>query len=253
MSQQNSNSAFALYLYVVVITVISGALLSVIYNSLKPFHTANKEVARKQAILQSIPALKTIPTAEVEATFSSRIEVLAVRADGTLLKDASELAGAGREAIAGVCKSFEAVDLALEDKVAVENRVYPVYKYKSDDGKAVYVVAVRGNGLWDKIWGYVSLDADLNTVLGVNFDHKGETPGLGAEIKDSEAFKAAFAGKKIFREGQYVSVAVKKKGIRYPENEVQAIAGATVTSDGVNEMLQRGIGNYTAYFTTLKK
>ena len=111
------------------------------------------------------------------------------------------------------------------------------------------IVSVRGNGLWDKIWGYISLDNKNGKwiVSAVNFEHKAETPGLGAEIKDSKDFKDQFKGKQIFDNGgKYVSVAV----VKAPKNkdwEVKSISGATVTSVGVSEMMIRGISYYLPF------
>ena len=147
------------------------------------------------------------------------------------------------------------IDLSLEEKFPLEKRVYPVYSFIKDDGNSVQVVSVRGNGLWDKIWGYISLGQKDGkwSVLGVNFDHKAETPGLGAEIKDSKAFKDQFKGKSLFDEsGKYVSVSV----VKAPKNkqcEVKSISGATVTSVGVSEMMIRGISYYLPYLEVIAK
>jgi Na+-transporting NADH:ubiquinone oxidoreductase subunit C len=129
----------------------------------------------------------------------------------------------------------------------------PLFIYDGADGKN-YILAVRGNGLWDEIWGYIALENDLNTIAGATFDHKGETPGLGAEIKDNPQFAKNFIGKKIYdNSGKYVSVKVQKGGAD-PENmyAVDGISGATVTADGVGEMLARGIEYYDAYFDDYK-
>jgi Na+-transporting NADH:ubiquinone oxidoreductase subunit C len=145
------------------------------------------------------------------------------------------------------------LDLAAEDKVPVEDRIYPFYEYKADNGSNLYILAIRGSGLWDKIWGYVAIDKE-GTIQGVSFDHKGETPGLGAEIKDSDRFKEQFKGKKIFDvQKQLVSVTVQKRSIKKPDHQVMGISGATITSDGVTEMLQRGIKVYENHLAELRK
>ncbi|HRF37287.1 MAG TPA: FMN-binding protein, partial [Saprospiraceae bacterium] len=82
----------------------------------------------------------------------------------------------------------EKINLAQEKKKPEADRLLPVFVYKDAQGKPYYILSVRGNGLWDEIWGSIALDSDMNTIAGVSFDHKGETPGLGAEIKDSPAF-----------------------------------------------------------------
>jgi Na+-transporting NADH:ubiquinone oxidoreductase subunit C len=252
MSQQN-NGAWALYMYVIVITVISGAALSVVYNALEPMHTTNKEVAKKAAILSCIPEYKTIASKDAEAVFNEKITILGIRADGSVV-DSSSLAKLndipGRKAV--VYNKMTDMDLGQENKVAEELRVYPLYVYTAADASKMYIVSVRGSGLWDAIWAYVALKPDLSTIAGVYFDHKGETPGLGAEIKDSEAFKAQFLSKKIFENGDYKSIVVKKKSPK-GDHEIQSISGATVTSDGVGEMMVRGVKYYLKYFATLDK
>ena len=94
----------------------------------------------------------------------------------------------------------------------------------------------------------------MNTIAGIAMDHKGETPGLGAEIKDNpKQYNDPFIGKTILDEqGNYVSVKMVKGGIKEPEHQIDAISGATITSDGVNEMLYRGLGYYLPYFNAAK-
>ena len=94
---------------------------------------------------------------------------------------------------------------------------------------------------------------DLVTVAGASFDHAGETPGLGAEIKDNPGFAAQFPGKSLYNEGgEYTSVIVKKGGAKNPTYEVDGISGATVTCDGVTDMLYDGIKYYKPYFESIK-
>ena len=115
------------------------------------------------------------------------------------------------------------------------------------DGKSGYIFSVRGSGLGDAIWGNIALEEDMNTVAGVSFDHAGETPGLGAEIKDNNAWKAQFVGKKIYDGDKYVSVYVRKGGAIDLEHEVDGLSGATVTADGVTKMLYEGLKAYEPY------
>ena len=105
-------------------------------------------------------------------------------------------------------------------------------------------------GLWGPIWGFVSLESDFNTVYGAYFDHKGETPGLGAEIAE-EPFQHQFEGKKIMEDGKFVSVNVLKttyKSPLGPEHRVDAISGGTITSNGTDEMLKNCLAPYVSYF-----
>lgn len=126
------------------------------------------------------------------------------------------------------------------------------------DGKKIYIVPVRGNGLWDAIWGYIALNDDLKSINGVYFDHKGETPGLGANITES-FFKDDFKGEMLFdATGNYKSIEISKSNgdpnnEDKTDNQVDAISGATITGNGVGAMLNSGIKLYLPYFETLKK
>jgi Na+-transporting NADH:ubiquinone oxidoreductase subunit C len=107
--------------------------------------------------------------------------------------------------------------------------------------------------LWDAIWGYVALEGDKNTIKGAVFDHKGETAGLGAEITQNW-FQNSFKGEKVFdREGELVGINVSKTnndpdGIDKDDNEVDAISGATITGDGVTDMIKERLQNYIPFF-----
>ena len=115
------------------------------------------------------------------------------------------------------------------------------------EGKTKYVLTVKGMGLWGPISGFISLDDDKQTVYGVFFNHEGETAGLGAEIKDSKAWQDKFKGKKITAEGSSDIVLGVKKNVENPESEVDAVTGATLTSDGVNLMLKEGLAKYNDF------
>lgn len=126
------------------------------------------------------------------------------------------------------------------------------------DGKPVYILPVRGNGLWDAIWGYIALNEDLKTINGVYFDHKGETPGLGANITES-FFTEDFKGESLYNEsGDFKGIEISKSNgdpnnTDKTDNQVDAISGATITGNGVGAMINSGIRSYLPYFSTLKK
>jgi Na+-transporting NADH:ubiquinone oxidoreductase subunit C len=109
------------------------------------------------------------------------------------------------------------------------------------DGEDVLVVSLKGMGLWGGISGFVSIHGDENpTVYGAYFNHESETAGLGAEIKDSKAWQEKFIGKKVFVDGsQDVALSVVKN-VEDPETQVDCVTGATLTSNGVNDMIKAG-------------
>ena len=110
------------------------------------------------------------------------------------------------------------------------------------DGEDILVVSMKGMGLWGGISGYVSIHGDESpTVYGAYFNHESETAGLGAEIKDSQAWQEKFIGKKVFVDGtQDVAISIVKK-VEDPTTQVDVVTGATLTSNGVNDMIKAGL------------
>ena len=116
------------------------------------------------------------------------------------------------------------------------------------DGQKKYVFPLKGMGLWGGISAFVAVDDDLNTIYGAYFNHESETAGLGAEIKDSQAWQEKFQGKKIFSDDGNLAIGVVKK-VENPASEVDCVTGATLTSNGVSDMLREGL---KSYITNLK-
>ena len=111
------------------------------------------------------------------------------------------------------------------------------------DGQAKYVFPLKGMGLWGGISGFVAVNDDLNTIYGAYFNHESETAGLGAEIKDSQAWQEKFQGKKILADNGEIAINIVKK-VEKPEHEVDVVTGATLTSNGVAAMLREGLKPY---------
>ena len=116
------------------------------------------------------------------------------------------------------------------------------------NGETKYVVPVYGMGLWGPISGYIALNADKSTVYGVYFNHESETAGLGAEIKDNKAWQEKFQGKKLFKNGDDKTIALSvEKKVEDPTTQVDAVTGATLTSNGVRDMLHEALGKYLVF------
>ena len=109
--------------------------------------------------------------------------------------------------------------------------------YATVNGEQKYVLPLKGQGMWGGISCFLALNADKNTVYGAYFNHESETAGLGAEIKDSQAWQEKFIGKKIFDENGNVILSVVKK-VEAPESQVDCVTGATLTSNGVDAMIK---------------
>lgn len=132
-------------------------------------------------------------------------------------------------------------------------KTLPLYICRIDSAQTYYIVPLHGAGLWGPIWGYIALKGDINTVYGAVFDHKGETPGLGAEIATPE-FQAQFADKLIFEGDEFVSIGVMKGGAEQGNvHQVDAISGGTITSKALEGMVKTCVGEYLDFFKSLKE
>lgn len=116
------------------------------------------------------------------------------------------------------------------------------------DGKTKYVFSMKGFGLWGGISGFVSVNDDKSTVYGAYFNHESETAGLGAEIKDNQKWQEKFQGKKLFKGDDRNSIALSvQKKVTDPDTQVDAVTGATLTSNGVANMLHDGLGKFLPF------
>jgi Na+-transporting NADH:ubiquinone oxidoreductase subunit C len=227
---RNSNSYTVLYAAIMVILV--AAILASVSMALKPRQVRNIEIEKKQSILASVNIESTVENAEELYAENIQNEYV-VNVEG--------------EEIEG--DAFN-TDLKKERAKPVEEMSLPIFECQTDDGLK-YVLPLRGTGLWGPIWGFVALDSDMNTIYGANFDHQGETPGLGAEIS-TEAFEKQFIGKKLFDDSdELVSIIVAKVGQEAPaEHKVDGLSGGTITSKGLENML---LDDFTSYEEFLKK
>ena len=237
----NKNSSGFTFIFSSLMVIVVAVLLATASILLGPYQAKNVRLEKMQNILSSI-GIKT-DREKAEKLFNQYIK------EQVVLNTKGEPV---REKIS----AFD-IDLKKElDKVRLgkaNEQLFPLFVFDKDR-KLYYIIPVRGKGLWGPIWGYIALESDLNTVYGASFGHKGETPGLGAEI-ETEEFQKQFRGKKIFNEtGNFVSVHLIKGGAA-PEDMhgVDAVSGGTITSNGVSEMLQRTISIYLPYFKTISK
>lgn len=236
----NRNSNFYTIMYAVILVVIVATVLSFAAISLKPMQDANVLTEKMGAILGSIGEGKGADDASdkdayIRGEFDKYIKkTFLVSANG----DATETP-AGE-----VLATLDRLPAVFEAKSGM-----PVFEAQLADGKVVYVVPVNGKGLWGPVWGYIALNADCNVIYGAQFDHKSETPGLGAEIA-LPAFSNQFIGKQLFKDGKFQSVNLTK-GVGSSDGNpyaVDAISGGTLTSNGVKAMLQNCLGDYVPFF-----
>ena len=248
MSKKTDSNVYTM-IFAIAMVIVVGSLLAFMASSLKPNIKENERIEKQQNILY---AMGVNENDETSATFVS-----------------TEVAGEE-------FRKYIKKQLVIEgDKITEDNEAYliDIKKQKANakdgktrklplfvgekDGKTFYVAPIYGKGLWDAIWGYVAMDENM-VVQGAYFDHKGETPGLGANIKQ-RYFMDDFYGEHLLTEAGVFKGITVAKGNNDPKNEdktdyeVDAIAGATITGDGVTAMIKSDLSLYVPYFNSLKK
>lgn len=228
-----------IFIYATVLVVIVAVVLSTTAVVLKPYQTKNIETEKIQNLLAAVNIEASFDEAEnmYKKYFK---EELAVNKEGVIVSRYDINTGN----LEGDIRPF-AIDVKKHQALlkAGDDVAFPLYIYEKD-GQKGYVIPLQGAGLWGDIWGNIALDSNFNTVVGVNFGHASETPGLGAEIA-TKAFQEPFAGKHIYdADGNFVSVPVRKNAV---DNEVDAISGGTITSTAVSDMLYNDLNFYQNY------
>ena len=227
----NTNSNSYTIIYASVMVSIVAFLLASVSSALKPTQKTNEELDKMKQILSAL----NIDTKgqDAAALYKQYVkEDMIVDAQGQTVSNSG---------------GFK---ININEQLAepLDQRKLPVYVCEID-GQTKYVLPLYGQGLWGPIWGYVGLDGDKDTVYGTYFSHKGETPGLGAEIA-TEAFQKPFIGKHIMKDGQFVSIAVVKPGKSAEgQDYVDGISGGTITSVAVDHMLKNCLSQYDNFLT----
>lgn len=247
MEQRTDKNTYTI-IFAVVMVLVVGVVLAGVFGFTKPIITVNEEIEKQQNILYAMgvnasdgTSVNFVSPEEAPKLFKQYIkEQLEVQGGTAVENDKAYL-----------------IDVKKQQTNAKNGGVRKLPLFVGEkDGKTFYIAPIRGKGLWDAIWGYVALDKDM-VVQGVYFDHKGETPGLGANIKQ-RFFMDDFAGEHLLSDsGDFKGITVAKgnadpKNENKTDNEVDAIAGATITGDGVTAMIKKDLKLYVPYFKNLK-
>lgn len=233
----NTNSNLYTIVYSAILVIIVAFLLAFVFQALKDRQQANVALDKKKQILNSL----NIRDLDDEAAANKFKEVV-------LSDDIVDVKG---ELQPKDTKDNESFGFKLNSADYKEGKL-AIFECNVD-GETKYVIPVYGAGLWGPISGYIALNDDCETVFGAYFDHEGETAGLGAEIKDDRSWQEKFKEKKLFTpESDQVALSVEKK-VTDATCQVEAVTGATLTSNGVRDMLQEGIAKYVEYFKKIKK
>ena len=235
-------------IFTVVMVVVVGTILAFLASALRPNIQENERFEKQQNILYAMGIsdnddesnVNFVPTDLVEAKFSKYIkEQLVIEGDKITSNDEAFLIDLKKQ--------------LAQAKKGVTPKL-PVF-IGEKEGMKSYIIPMYGKGLWDAIWGFVALDENM-VVQGVYFDHKGETPGLGANI-NQRYFMDDFTGESIMQGTQYAGIAVAKGNndplnSRKDDNAVDALAGATITGNGIADMIKESIALYKDYLETIR-
>ncbi len=225
----NSNSYTIIYASVMVIIV--AFILAFTSATLKDRQEKNEQLDKMKQILTALN-IQAENDEEAGALFHEK-----VKQDQIMNSTGNVIADEG---------GFD-VDVKKELAKSLEERELPLYVCDID-GETKYVLPLYGAGLWGALWGYVALDEDKDTVYGVYFSHESETPGLGAEIADPH-FQEQFIGKLLMKENEIGLSVVKAGRVSDTTYQVDGITGGTITSNGVDAMLKKCLGQYHDFLT----
>lgn len=237
----NTNSNVYTIIYTSVLVIVVAAILAFAATILKPAQEANVKVETMSQILSAAGVSQdNLSNNEIIDLFYKEVSAtLVATVDGSseevFDKD-------NKPQIFAV--SYLKVQQSLINKGQQNECKLPVYCFAN----GLKVVPIYGAGLWGPIWGYIAFNQDNATVYGAIFDHKGETPGLGAKIAE-KPFYSQFAGKSILDEaGNFVSISVVKGGAKGSRNGVDAVSGGSITSKAVDTSIRTWIGAYRNFF-----
>ncbi|RKE98323.1 Na(+)-translocating NADH-quinone reductase subunit C [Ichthyenterobacterium magnum] len=246
MEKRTDKNSYTI-IFAIGMVIIVGFILAFLASSLKPRISENERLEKQQNILYAMginenegTSANFVSTDAAPELFKKYIKQQLVIQNGK--------ATANDEAYLIDVKKEQA------NAKAGKARQLPLFVGEKD-GKTFYIAPIRGKGLWDAIWAYIAMDENM-VVQGAYFDHKGETPGLGANIKQ-RFFMDDFIGEHLMANGAFKGINVAKgnadpKNNDKTDNEVDAIAGATITGDGVSAMIRSDLKLYVPYFKTLK-
>ena len=231
--------------FAIALVAIVGTTLALIAMGLKPMKDRNAVVKKKIDILSALlteDEMAKVDRKNAEIEFDKYVNL-----DNAIVLDMNGKVKEGVDAFdVDIRKEYK--DKKLKDS----DKNYPMF-IAEKDGKKAYIIPIVGKGLWGPIWGNICLDEDMQTIKGASFGHKGETPGLGAEITQA-FFIDRWVGEKISDEnGNFTKFEIVKDGSgTTTEKKVDGITGGTITSKGVEEMANRCLAVYATYFQNLK-
>lgn len=236
-------------IFAIIMVVVVGVILAGLFSYTKPMITANEEIEKQQNILYAMGINENEGTSANFVSTDKAPELFKKYIKQQLVVNKEGKAVENEKAYLIDVKKQQA------NAKAGKERQLPLFVGENEKGETYYIAPIRGKGLWDAVWAYIAMDKNM-VIQGAYFDHKGETPGLGANIKQ-RFFMDDFIGEHLMANGSFKGINVSKsnadpKNDDKTDNEVDAIAGATITGDGVSAMIKSDLKLYVPYFKTLK-
>ena len=229
------------FIFALIICIICSAMLSAVYEGLRPKQELNAELEVKKNILKAVglkePLSPKLLPREVLKVYKSKIEEVVIDDNGNIIE--GQKTSNIKEGTKGM---------------------HPLYIYKEDNQVVAYAYPISGFGLWSMLYGYLAMEPDAITVRGITFYKHGETPGLGGEI-EKDWFQDNFKGKKVWseKEKKLTPIALVKGKVKdffqdeRADSHGDGITAATMTGNGVTKLLDDGIRAYEPFFSKLRK
>lgn len=237
----DKNSNGFTFTFAIIMVIVVGTLLALVSMGLKDKQNQNAENKKRMDILGAI---------KVDATRENAGEIF-----DQYVKEAYVINHEGKKVEGDVSAFTVDIQKDYRDRtLAEEDKYFPVYRCEKD-GKTLFVVPMVGKGLWGPIWGFVAIESDYKTIFGAKFDHKSETPGLGAEINQPDfqnRFTEIYGSRIVDSSSDKYFEILKGGSVPSSENQVDGITGGTITSKGVEEMINRTFIIYFKHFSGLQ-
>lgn len=248
MEKRTDKNSYTIF-FAIGMVIVVGSLLAFIAASLRPTIDENKRLEKQQNILYAMGVNENDESSANFVSTKKAPELFKQYVTKQLVIQGEKISEDDQAYLIDVKKQQSNAKAGIERKL-------PLF-IGQKDGKTFYIAPIRGKGLWDAVWAFVSMDENM-VVQGAYFDHQGETAGLGANIKE-RFFMDDFIGENLLNaSGDFVGINISKSNADplnkdKNDNEVDAIAGATITGDGVAAMIKSELRLYLPYFKTLKQ
>ncbi len=247
----NTNSNIYTIVYTTVVVVIVAGVLAFVSTALKPKQQENIALEKMQSLLRSAKLGEDVSAQDNKSEYIKDLYSKHMTNDFVLNWEGNVIEGEAFEidlqAQYDIIKQIAAAKTPEAAQARREHLQLPVFVCTIDD-KVLNIFPCYGPGLWGPVWGYIAVEDDFETIYGAIFDHKGETPGLGAEIAHSH-FYNQFAGKKLSKNDEFKSISIVKGGSQANNpNGVDAISGGTITSQSLERAIAMWLNEYQAYF-----